>query len=122
LPPAVANAFRQAGDTIRRDGFAESAVAMDRRALELATKSIAPDLAGETLYRRIELLAGRHLLTPALADWAHALRTLGNDALHEEDGVTHDEARQTHELTRYILIYLFTLPEQVRASREARAG
>lgn len=121
-PEAIANAFLQADTTIRRAGFSESTVAMDRRALEIATKRIAPDLADETLYRRIELLAERHLLTPALKDWAHELRTLGNEALHEEDGVSPEEARQTHELTRYVLTYLFTLPEQVRASREAREG
>ncbi len=122
LPEAVAKAFLQAESVIRRNGFAESAVAMDRRALEIATKKFAPDLVDKTLQRRIDVLAERYLLTPALRDWAHELRTLGNDALHDEDGVTSEEARGTHELTRYVLTYLFTLPEQVRASREARAG
>ena len=91
---------------------------MDRRALEIGTKLIAPDLAGLKLNQRINELATKNLITPALKDWAHGLRIVGNEALHDMEGVTIDEAKQAHELTRFMLIYLFTLPEQVRLSKE----
>ena len=93
---------------------------MDRRALEIATKEIAPTHAKLGLYQRIEKLAAERLLTESLKEWAHGLRLIGNDAVHEIDGITQDEATQTHMLTRFILIYLYTLPAQVAEARKAR--
>ena len=113
----VSRAFIQAEENISR-GNAEAAASMDRRALEIGTKLIAPDLAGLKLNQRINELATKNLITPALKDWAHGLRIVGNEALHDMEGVTIDEAKQAHELTRFMLIYLFTLPEQVRLSKE----
>lgn len=119
-PENIAKAFIQAEENIFRRN-AEAAASMDRRALEIGTKLIAPDLVNETLWNRIERLAERHLITPSIQEWAHSLRLIGNDALHDIDGVTLEEAKQAHELTRFMLIYLFTLPEQVRLSKEANA-
>lgn len=115
--PEISKAFLQAEENIMR-GHAEAAASMDRRAIEIATKLIAPDLAAKKLNERINDLSTRHMITPALKDWAHGLRIFGNEALHDIEGVTIEEARQAHELTRFMLIYLFTLPEQVRLSKE----
>ncbi len=122
LPEAVARAFLQAEESVASEQRTEATAAMDRRALELATRLIAPEHAGLSLFHRIERLALDHLITPALRDWAHGLRVIGNDALHEPDGISHDEARQTHELTRFVLLYLFTLPKQVELGRAAQPG
>ncbi|OZI79892.1 DUF4145 domain-containing protein [Bordetella genomosp. 2] len=120
-PEAVQKAFVQADEALKRKHW-DSAVAMDRRALELSTKTIAPDLAKLTLYKRIEELAKNHKITPDLQAWAHGLRVVGNDALHEIDGVDEMEANQAHELTRYMLIYLFTLPTEVASAKGADAA
>lgn len=93
---------------------------MDRRALEISTKEMAPEHAALTLYQRIEKLAGAGKLTPSLKEWAHDLRIVGNDALHEIDGLTETEAKQAHELARFVLTYLYTLPAQVAEARQAR--
>ncbi len=119
--PDVSKAFIQAEENIFRDN-PEAAASMDRRALEIGTKLIAPDLANDNLWNRIEKLAEKHLITPSLKEWAHKLRIFGNEALHDIDGVTLEEAKQAHELTRFMLIYLFTLPEQVRLSKEANSN
>lgn len=118
-PPTITRAFIQAEDAIKKNHW-ESASAMDRRALELATKEMAPDHAGLSLYQRIEKLAEAGKLTPSLKDWAHDLRIVGNEALHEAEGPGSDQAIQTHELTRFVLTYLYTLPVQVAKAREAR--
>lgn len=94
---------------------------MDRRALELTTKNLAPELAGKTLAARINALADAGKLTADLKEWAHSLRFLGNDAVHEEEGISEEEAIQGHELTRFILTYVYTLPTQVAAARQMRA-
>lgn len=119
-PENVARAFEQAASAIRRNEW-DSAGAMDRRALELATKNLAPEHATKTLAARIDALANAGKLTPDLKEWAHSLRFLGNDAVHEEDGIPKDEAVQGHELTRFILTYVYTLPTQVAAARDMRA-
>ncbi len=118
-PENVARAFLQAEDALKRENF-DAAVAMDRRALELMTKEKAPEDAKKPLVQRIEILSARHEITPALKDWAHNLRTMGNEAVHGVDGLTEDEAESTHEVTKFILTYIYTLPEQVRLAKEKR--
>lgn len=119
LPGGVARAFEQADVSILQNSW-DAAGAMDRRALELATADKAPEQRDQTLYKRIEFLANEGRITPSLKDWAHNLRVVGNNAVHDEDGLTEDDARQAHELTRFILTYLYTLPEQVRLAQELR--
>jgi len=120
VPASIAQAFMQAERACLQKDMQHAAVAMDRRTLELVTKEQAPEKANATLYARIEHLADTGKLTPALKDWAHALRIVGNEALHEIEDITKEEVRQTHELTRFTLIYLYTLPTQVALSREDR--
>jgi len=118
-PESVQRAFIQAEDAIRRQHW-EAAAAMDRRALEIATKELSLEHASQTLYKRIELLADAGKLTPSLKEWAHDLRIVGNGALHEISGLDETEATQAHELTRFILTYLYTLPAQVEQARAHR--
>lgn len=118
-PDSVASAFIQAEAAIKGRHW-ESAAAMDRRALEIATKEMAPEHGKLNLYQRIEKLAEAKKLTDSLKEWAHDLRIVGNDAVHEIDGVEEKEAIQAHELTRFILIYLYTLPAQVEHARAER--
>jgi len=127
LPEKVAQAFRQAEKAIKQvDGkdlklqLGDAAAAMDRRTLEMVTKEQAPEKADATLYERINHLAEAGKLTPALKEWAHSLRVVGNEALHDEDGISDTEAIQAHELTRFILIYLYTLPTQVELAQKLR--
>lgn len=117
-PGNIGNIFIQAEEALARDHF-DSSLAMDRRALELMCKNIAPEAKGN-LFDRIEYLADKHLITPALKEWAHQLRQYGNDAVHEIDSPPEEDARAMHELTRFILTYIYTLPEQVRLAKEKR--
>lgn len=119
-PENVARAYLQATSAIGRKEW-DSAGAMARRALELTTKNLAPEHASKNLATRINALAEAGKLTPDLKEWAHNLRFLGNDAVHEEDGIPEEEALQGHELTRFILTYVYTLPTQVAAARQMRA-
>lgn len=89
-----------------------------RRTLEIALKSLGTEEEKEQnkslkLYERIEKLAKENKITPALKEWAHKLRLDGNDAIHEETEMTVDDAEQMQLFTKYLLIYLFTLPTQV---------
>jgi len=119
VPQTVARAFVEADISIRTKSY-NAAAAMDRRTLEMVTKDKAPEKQKDTLYQRIEYLAAKGELPRALKEWAHGLRSLGNEALHSIEDVTDIEARQAHDLTRFILIYLYTLPMQVDMARALR--
>ena len=100
-----------------------------RTVLDVATKYVVS--ANETLrcaweetrtknlYNRIEFLAQRHILTPALQEWAHGVRGITNEDIHTVEPVTPTEAQEIAEITRMILTYLFEMPERVRLAKEA---
>ena len=67
-----------------------------------------------TLYRRINALADASLITRDLADWAHAIRSIRNDALHEADSISRDELVAIRGFSETLLTYLFTLPGMLR--------
>ena len=68
------------------------------------------------LVQRIDELNERRLITPAMKDWAHAIRLEGNDATHEEDeDFSEHQAIWMKEFTELFLIYSFTLPARIAA-------
>lgn len=116
VPENVGTLFRQAASNRRARSY-DAASAMYRRALEVALKELAPDVDARSLAKRIDRLADERRITPELQDWAHAIRIDGNE-IHSTELVTEEAVEQMHGLTFYLLTYLFTLPEQVRAARE----
>ncbi len=85
-PDHIASFFVQAEENLPKNY--DAAGAMYRKALDTATLNIDPSLKGKNLYQRIEALADQFAITPAMRDWAHGIRTLGNDAVHEEEPFT----------------------------------
>ena len=116
VPADIAGDFVEAVENLRRESFT-SAGMMFRRVLEQATKRIAPDLTATTLLGRIDALAERHEITPAMKDWAHVIRIVGNEATHDE---VFDDTRagQMHGFAELFLVYSFTLPERVKRMRD----
>lgn len=112
LPPPVGKSFREGVEIVKTSPNA--ACAMFRRALELGLRDLSPDIEAWKLEKRIDKMAAENLLTPAIRDWAHALRMDGNNAVHDGEDATVEFAQQVQELTRYVLLYLYTLPEQVK--------
>lgn len=114
LPPNVAKAFKEGCDVLKI--APNAACGAFRRALELALKDLSPDIDAWKLEKRIDKMATEGKLTSALRDWAHKLRLDGNQAVHEED-VTQSEAKEVESLARFVLMYLFTLPESVKRAQ-----
>ena len=86
-----------------------AAGAMFRKALDVGLKTIEPDGKGNLLVR-IDAAAAAGRITKDLAEWAHRIRLEGNDASHDEDPYTADEAHGLHRFTELVMMYLFTLP------------
>lgn len=118
-PENVANIYIEALDSLQRKKWT-SAAAMFRATLEAALKTSAPQIDRWKLEKRIDDMASDGIITPALKDWAHALRLDGNDALHGSAPADEQTSRQMQAFLENLLTYLFTMPERVRLSRESR--
>lgn len=115
LPAPVAKAFKEGSDILGKSP--SGACAQFRKALELGLKDKSPEIDAWKLERRIEKMAQEGLLTEALKDWAHKLRLDGNGAVHDLEDISRDAAKEMESLTRFVLMYLFTLPESVRLAQ-----
>ena len=93
---------------------------MFRRTLELATLHLDRELASKKLASRIDALAERQLLTPAMREWAHIIRLDGNAAVHEEEDIDEESANALKNFTEVFLLYTFTLPAMVSKRKPAR--
>lgn len=119
IPEAVAKAFRQAESSLKA-GHLDAACSMYRKAMELGLKAFSPDIEAWKIEKRIDKMAAENRITPELKAWAHELRLDGNDALHGEDDASEEMANQMHELCKFLLTYLYTLPAQVAEAQARR--
>lgn len=114
-PPVVGKYYTQGKNSMNGDW--DAAGAMFRSTLEAALDEIIPDTKGDLLRVRIDEAAGRRLLTPQMAGWAHQIRILGNSAVHS-DSFSEDDAREIQIFTEMMLTYLFRLPGMMKKARD----
>ena len=119
-PDAAANVFKQAVESLNA-GHLDAACGMFRRTMELALKAFSPEIAAWQLEKRIDKMAAENKITVDIKDWAHELRLDGNKALHGDEPASFELADQMHNLCKFLLIYLYTLPAQVAAAKARRA-
>ncbi len=108
VPDNITIFFQQGMDNLNKNNW-DAAGAMFGKVIDITTKKIDPELKG-SLYERIEQLAKKHLITPDLKDWAHKIRLIRNDALHEASPTGEQEAHDIQIFTDLFLRYVFTLP------------
>jgi len=103
-------------DAYRRESW-NAAVAMYRSALDIATKGLdgVPDKI--TFFKRLEWLHKEHRITPDIRSWADHVRVEGNEALHDPEDFTQEDARPLRLFTEMFLKYVFELPGEVAAFR-----
>ena len=93
---------------------------MFRKALDVGLKVKFPDISRTlSLFQRIEKAEETGGLTPELAEWAHQIRLDGNDAAHEEEPFSKEDAENLHTFTDLVFRYVFTLPGMLT---EAQGG
>lgn len=121
-PDIVAKPYDQACRALERGDWDLAGMGF-RKALDVATKQLIRDVnpsdlnkwLNATLKQRIEWLFSQGKLTKPLKDWAHIIRDEGNDAAHEEDPYTKEEAEELGHFTEVFLMYVFTLPGKIAA-------
>jgi hypothetical protein len=118
-PTAIGSAYVQAVKALEVEAW-DAAATMARRAVQAATR--AAKAKPSTPYNEIEELKSKGLLTPALAEWAHEVRLVGNDGAHPDgdDVVDEEDARQVTDFAYQLAMYLFTMPAEVEEHRKRR--
>jgi hypothetical protein len=119
-PPTVARYFEQGTSSLEAGHF-DAAGLMFRKTLETATKILDGSLSGENLVKRIWSLASNGKLTADMATWAHEVRLGGNEAAHDDEPYTRDDAESLRNFIENFLRYAFTLPSAVRRRAQPMA-
>ena len=122
VPNKIAQNYEEAMDNLQRQNWTSAGI-MFRKVLERSTLELAPDgtdFGQMSLFKRIDALAERHAITPAMQEWAHIIRDRGNEAAHEEFDKA--SAKQIQGFTEIFLIYAFTLPTRVEQAQGKTAA
>ncbi len=90
---------------------------MYRSALDIATKGLEGIPKNQTFFKRLEWLHQNHRITPEIRSWADHVRVEGNDALHDPEDFTEEDAKPLRLFAEMFLRYVFELPGEVRAFR-----
>ena len=111
VPEQVADDYEEAVGCLI-SGHYKAAAAMARRAVQGTCVDLGAK-PGATLYGQIDDLQAQGHITKRLAELAHKIRVLGNDAAHPgKDGldiVTAEEAKQTVDFLEHMLQHVFIL-------------
>ena len=57
------------------------------------------------------------LATPAMKEWAHHIRLDANEATHEVEEFTEDDAKKLQLFTEMFLTYAFMLPAMMKRAK-----
>lgn len=115
-PPSVRKRYLEGEDAFRRGNW-NSAVAMYRSALDIATKTMDGVPQNQTFYQRLQWLHDNHGITPDIHSWASHVRVEGNAALHDPEDFAENDAKALRFFTEMFLRYVFELPGAVREFR-----
>lgn len=122
-PEPLGRYFQQAFDGCQR-GDNDASGAMSRKVIDVSTKM----LLGEEFKKygnirdRIDALATKGALTSDLKNWAHEIRLGGNEAAHDEEPYSKEEAEELLDFAELYLTYVYTLPGRLKERRERAAA
>jgi hypothetical protein len=100
------------------------AASLYRAVVDTTTKRQLEDVglsSSGTLDSRVKRLADNHAIPAAVADWAHEVRVIANEALHDEPVVTRDDAEMVRSFALTYLRYAFELPGDIATRRTPSA-
>lgn len=123
VPQRIADLFAEAA-ICRRSNHYEAAGAIFRKTIDVATKHLFatdPRLGerkpANALRSRIKALGEMKILDEDVVDLADVAALDGNDAVHDVDPYTAEEAEALEDLTRDLLDRLFIRPAKLAAVR-----
>jgi hypothetical protein len=118
VPSSVQSAYLSGLDNLHRNGGTNAAAMMFRRSIEIAAKIINQDAPkGDNLKKRIQDLSA-DFATPAMKEWAQHIRLDANDAAHELEEFSAEDAEKLHIFAEMFLTYAFTLPAMLKRATQ----
>ena len=119
IPTPLDRYLSQAMEGIQ-SGHYDASGAMCRKVIDVSTQKLLGEDSSKygTIQKRIDALAVKNMLTPDLKDWAHQVRLGGNDAAHDEDPYTQDEAEELLSFVELYLTYVYSMPGRLAARRK----
>lgn len=130
IPERVANLFREANEC-RQMGWHDAAGAMFRKTLDVATKHIystderlQDKVPAQALRVRVKSMGEMNILDEGIVELADVAALDGNDAAHDIDPYSKDEAEALEDLTFDLLDRLFVRPAKMAAvkAKQIAAG
>jgi hypothetical protein len=121
LPADVATLYGEARNAVTSGAPNCAALACRKILMHVAVEKGATE--GKKFVVYVDHLSSGGYVPPDAREWIDEIRHHGNDAAHEIDLITDDEARDMVEFTAMLLRMVYEYPErgrQAKAAREAR--
>ena len=121
LPDDVATLYEEARRAISAGEPNCAALACRKVLMHVGVEKGAPE--GGSFVSYVDHLANNGYVPPDARDWIDEIREHGNDANHEIDLITSEEAEVVVDFTAMLLRVIYEYPErgrQARAARQAR--
>jgi hypothetical protein len=119
-PPDIARLYKQAASANSRQEF-EAAGFLYGKVLESSIKQLDSTISGP-LAKRIETLSQKGVLSPDVTNWAHEIRIIRNDAVHETEQPNAEDVIAIAEFTEAFLLVVYTMREKYRARQSVKAA
>jgi len=122
-PRALAADFEEADRCFARGDYTASAI-MVRRCVEGLANEL--DASGKDLFAKIRSLSASGAISDQLAEWANALREVGNEAAHDTSrAVSRQDAEDALVFAEALFEYVYAIKkkyEEFRARRVKKPG
>ena len=120
VPARIREIFSQAESNYFIDLNREAAAVMYRKAIEVALLELK--IRGRTLNDKIAALIAEKRLGQEVADWAHEVRLIGNEAAHQSEPPSKADVADLRGSTEILLRMLYVIPSLIKRRRDAAAA
>lgn len=118
LPSDLESLHTEARNAVGNRAPNSAALACRKLLMHVAVEKGAP--AGQSFLSYVEYLAANGYVPPDAREWIDEIREHGNDANHEIDLMSQEEAEDMVDFTTMLLRVVFEYPERGRRTRAAR--
>jgi predicted RNA-binding Zn-ribbon protein involved in translation (DUF1610 family) len=118
LPPAVANAYREARDSLAAEAPTASALVARKLLMNIAVEQGAD--AGKSFAEYVDYLAAEGYVPPNGKAWVDLIRKKGNEATHEIPEVSDADAGELLTFLEMLLTFIYDFPNRVPRAPSAQ--
>jgi hypothetical protein len=119
-PSDIARLYKQAASAAARQEL-EAAGFLYGKVLESSIKQLDQNITGP-LAKRIEMLSQKGILSEDLTNWAHEIRIIRNDAVHELTQPSPEDVAAIAEFAEAFLLVVYTMREKFKARQSKKTG